>query len=215
MTVWFFPCDCRDSRHWFHCFFVPKWTVFRTQNYQHCSNRVYCAYISISFRSSRAPWNNTSVDEMAEATINMGPGTHAIPLSLFRDNRNRVCAELKKNPKVNDSSFVLLQGGDCIPFYDTDTEYVFRQVSGWTLFVVLSDRTINADPCLVLRNRFSFISLAFARRDASVPSMSTAARQHCLCPVCRRNMQPGWDAWFHANNLRSDMASTRFDTLTR
>lgn len=65
---------------------------------------------------------------MAEATINMGPGTHAIPLSLFRDNRNRVCTELKKNPLLDESSFVLLEGGKSIPFYDTDTDYVFRQV---------------------------------------------------------------------------------------
>lgn len=65
---------------------------------------------------------------MAEATIDMGPGTHAIPLSLFRDNRNRVCTELKANPSVDASTFVLLQGGDTVPFYDTDTDYVFRQV---------------------------------------------------------------------------------------
>lgn len=65
---------------------------------------------------------------MAEATINMGPGTYAIPLSLFRDNRNRVCNELKKIPLLDASTFVLLEGGKSIPFYDTDTEYLFRQV---------------------------------------------------------------------------------------
>lgn len=58
----------------------------------------------------------------------MGPGTHAIPLSLFRDNRNRVCTELKKNSSVDERSFVLLEGGDTLGFYDTDTNYVFRQV---------------------------------------------------------------------------------------
>lgn len=66
---------------------------------------------------------------MAEKTIDMGPGTLAIPLSLFHDNRTRVCTELKKNPSVDASTFILLQGGDSIPFYDSDTEYVFRQVT--------------------------------------------------------------------------------------
>lgn len=72
---------------------------------------------------------------MAETTIGMGPGTYAIPLSLFRDNRNRVCTELKRNPSVDASTFILLQGGDIIPFYDTDTDYVFRQVSFLSCFL--------------------------------------------------------------------------------
>lgn len=65
-----------------------------------------------------------------EATIDMGPGTHAIPLSLFRENRLRVCKALQDIPNVgDDNTFILLQGGDSISLYNTDVEYNFRQVS--------------------------------------------------------------------------------------
>lgn len=60
--------------------------------------------------------------------ISMGPGTLSIPLSLFRDNRQRVCTALRAAVQSTDHTFILLQGGDNISFYDTDTEYVFRQV---------------------------------------------------------------------------------------
>lgn len=64
------------------------------------------------------------------ATLDMGPGTLAIPLSLFRDNRLRVCTALKAIPNAgDDNAFILLQGGDSINLYNTDVEYNFRQVS--------------------------------------------------------------------------------------
>lgn len=67
----------------------------------------------------------------AEPTISMGPGTHAIPVSLFRDNRLRVCDALKALPSqvIDDNTFVLLQGGDAINWYNTDCEYAFKQVN--------------------------------------------------------------------------------------
>lgn len=68
--------------------------------------------------------------KIAEATLDMGPQTLAIPLSLFRDNRLRVCTAIKAIPNVcDDNAFVLLQGGDSINLYNTDVEYHFRQVS--------------------------------------------------------------------------------------
>lgn len=64
------------------------------------------------------------------ATLDMGPGTLAVPLSLFHGNRLRVRAALKAIPNVgDDSAFILLQGGDSINLYNTDVEYNFRQVS--------------------------------------------------------------------------------------
>lgn len=66
---------------------------------------------------------------MTDSVIKAGPGTHSVPLSLFRDNRQRVCDEIKKL-NINESGvYILLQGGDTVPFYDTDTDYVFRQVN--------------------------------------------------------------------------------------
>lgn len=78
---------------------------------------------------------------MSEVTINMGPGTYSIPLTLFRDNRSRVCAAMKNEnggSAVDEKSYILLQGGDSISFYDTDTEHVFRQVTTTSLFLTLS-----------------------------------------------------------------------------
>lgn len=63
------------------------------------------------------------------ATINMGPGTYAVPVSMFKENRLRVIAELRKQQNVGDNSYVLLQGGDNISLYNTDVDYIFRQVS--------------------------------------------------------------------------------------
>lgn len=151
----------------------------------------------------------------------MGPGTHSIPVSLFRDNRNRVCAELKQNPSVDASTFILLQGGDNIPFYDTDTDYVFRQVkmaqsSHFVKFINRNKTKINAYRILAeLRNHFSYISLAFVSQDAMVQSMFTLARRHCLCHVCLANMQYGWVAWIHARTLQSNMVSMMSNTLTK
>lgn len=62
------------------------------------------------------------------ATVNMGPGTYAIPVSMFKENRLRVVSELLKTKNVGANSYVLLQGGDSISLYNTDVDYVFRQV---------------------------------------------------------------------------------------
>lgn len=60
--------------------------------------------------------------------LDMGPGTYAIPLSLFHDNRQRVCNALKTASNIDQNTFILLQGGNEINLYNTDIEYVFRQV---------------------------------------------------------------------------------------
>ncbi|CAH1963456.1 unnamed protein product [Acanthoscelides obtectus] len=59
--------------------------------------------------------------------LNMGPHTYKVPLSLFQENRERLVNALKEKCE---SSVVLLQGGDEVPFYDTDITYnEFRQES--------------------------------------------------------------------------------------
>lgn len=58
----------------------------------------------------------------------MGPGTHEIPVDLFALNRDRLIERVR--PKCTGKPVILLQGGDEIAFYDTDTAYaVFRQES--------------------------------------------------------------------------------------
>lgn len=57
----------------------------------------------------------------------MGPGTFEVPLELFELNRQRLVDRLK--PKTLGKAIIVLQGGDEVPFYDTDTSYhIFRQV---------------------------------------------------------------------------------------
>lgn len=57
------------------------------------------------------------------ASWSMGPGTLEVPLSLFAKNRKRLAEKLKPG------QIVVLQGGESINHYDTDVEYVFRQVT--------------------------------------------------------------------------------------
>ncbi|XP_058463293.1 xaa-Pro dipeptidase [Malaya genurostris] len=66
------------------------------------------------------------------ASYQMGPHTHAIPMSLFRENRERVVADLRKLRNFEPRATILLQGGDNISLYDTDVDYVFRQESYFT-----------------------------------------------------------------------------------
>lgn len=59
--------------------------------------------------------------------LSRGPHTLSVPVELFALNRSRLAASL--NDKAEDS-VVLLQGGDEVPFYDTDITYnTFRQES--------------------------------------------------------------------------------------
>lgn len=50
-------------------------------------------------------------------------------MALFALNRQRLCERLRRNPAVQASSLVLLQGGEETQRYCTDTGIVFRQVS--------------------------------------------------------------------------------------
>lgn len=59
----------------------------------------------------------------------MGPDTHSIPVSMFKENRQRVCDALKKETKVYEQSIILLEGGHELSLYNTDVDYLFRQVS--------------------------------------------------------------------------------------
>lgn len=66
---------------------------------------------------------------MAQAHYKMGTKTHQVPMTLFSENRSKLVAELKKNQRLDNKAVVLLQGGDNMSLYDTDVDYVFRQVS--------------------------------------------------------------------------------------
>ncbi|XP_069681426.1 xaa-Pro dipeptidase isoform X3 [Periplaneta americana] len=59
--------------------------------------------------------------------FSMGGNTFFVPSALFAENRNRLCQHLKEESKVAKNSFILLQGGDGLPIYNTDVEYNFRQ----------------------------------------------------------------------------------------
>lgn len=64
------------------------------------------------------------------AKFQMGPKTLAVPMSMFKDNRSKLVTALKgANSNGVANSIVLLEGGDNISLYDTDVDYVFRQVS--------------------------------------------------------------------------------------
>lgn len=50
----------------------------------------------------------------------------AVPTELFKLNRERLCKRLSE--VLNTDVYVLLQGGSNLPHYNTDVDYVFRQV---------------------------------------------------------------------------------------
>lgn len=52
-----------------------------------------------------------------------------VPMSLFRNNRERLVSRLRAKSEVRATgTFVVLQGGVDVPFNDTDINWPFRQV---------------------------------------------------------------------------------------
>jgi Xaa-Pro dipeptidase len=66
----------------------------------------------------------------------MGDHTLFVPNTLFAENRRRLCQRLRENTSVPQNALIVLQGGESLSLYDTDVEYVFRQVGGTELFIV-------------------------------------------------------------------------------
>ena len=71
--------------------------------------------------------NLSSLSKMSRY-FSQGEGTLQVPMDLFALNRGRLCKNLRQLPKLQKNSVVVLQGGQGIPRYCTDVEYVFRQV---------------------------------------------------------------------------------------
>ncbi|XP_046452163.1 xaa-Pro dipeptidase-like isoform X2 [Daphnia pulex] len=73
--------------------------------------------------------------------FSQGEGTLQVPMDLFAVNRDRLCKSLRQLPKLQKNSVVVLQGGQGIPRYCTDVEYVFRQESffHWAFGVIEPD----------------------------------------------------------------------------
>ncbi|XP_035666459.1 xaa-Pro dipeptidase-like [Branchiostoma floridae] len=65
----------------------------------------------------------------AEAAFCLGQQCLSVPMAMFADNRRRLCERLRRNDKVPDGSYVLLQGGESQNLYCSDKELIFRQES--------------------------------------------------------------------------------------
>ena len=63
-----------------------------------------------------------------------GDNTLKVPMELFALNRQRLCSKLQEIKAVCPKSVVVLQGGESLSIYDTDREYLFRQVLTLRLF---------------------------------------------------------------------------------
>lgn len=66
---------------------------------------------------------------LCSPSFSLGNETLKVPLALFALNRQRLCERLRKNGAVQAGSVVVLQGGEEMQRYCTDTSIVFRQVS--------------------------------------------------------------------------------------
>lgn len=85
-----------------------------------------CRYLNIHVGFSNCIF---SVRSYNMANYQMGVKTLQVPMTLFKENREKLIGELKKVQRLDTKAVVLLQGGDNISLYDTDVDYVFRQVS--------------------------------------------------------------------------------------
>ncbi|XP_051787503.1 xaa-Pro dipeptidase [Erpetoichthys calabaricus] len=67
----------------------------------------------------------------------MGKDSLVVSMTLFAENRRRLCERLRVNPNVPRKSVVVLQGGEQTQRYCTDTDNIFRQESffHWTFGV--------------------------------------------------------------------------------
>nr|CAA75231.1 prolidase [Suberites domuncula] len=63
------------------------------------------------------------------ASFSLGENTLTIPLELFATNRRRLCEKLKASESGSKGAIVVLQGGESMTRYCSDTEEVFRQES--------------------------------------------------------------------------------------
>lgn len=66
---------------------------------------------------------------LCSPSFSLGNETLKVPLALFALNRQRLCERLRKNGAVQAASAVVLQGGEEMQRYCTDTSIIFRQVS--------------------------------------------------------------------------------------
>lgn len=72
--------------------------------------------------------NVISPSYLTSSVFKLGPSCLAVPMSLFSDNRQRLCKRLREGGEVPEGSIVVLQGGGQESRYCSDTEIVFRQV---------------------------------------------------------------------------------------
>lgn len=76
-------------------------------------------------------YDSINLFRCCEKQLSVGEKTLKVPLCLFAENRARLCDRLRGMKDLPKNSCVFLQGGDNLPLYDTDVDYVFRQVSNF------------------------------------------------------------------------------------
>nr|CAD7446713.1 unnamed protein product [Timema bartmani] len=74
-------------------------------------------------------WRVSQLRHQGRSGFSMGDHTLFVPNELFHQNRQRLCDRLRRNEEVPEGAVVLLQGGSAVPHYDTDVDYLFRQVT--------------------------------------------------------------------------------------
>jgi len=66
-----------------------------------------------------------------KAFFHAGDGTLKVPMSMHKDNRSKLLAALRKREEIPADAVVVLQGGEELSVYDTDTEWDFKQESNF------------------------------------------------------------------------------------
>ena len=69
---------------------------------------------------------------LCRAFFSMGEHTLAVPMTLHKVNRRRLCERLGTRSDVPEGAVIVLQGGDSFPRYCSDVDVApFRQVFKW------------------------------------------------------------------------------------
>eukprot|EP00419_Tripos_fusus_P047217 CAMPEP_0172828296 /NCGR_PEP_ID=MMETSP1075-20121228/20748_1 /TAXON_ID=2916 /ORGANISM="Ceratium fusus, Strain PA161109" /LENGTH=521 /DNA_ID=CAMNT_0013670273 /DNA_START=26 /DNA_END=1591 /DNA_ORIENTATION=- len=66
-----------------------------------------------------------------QAYFSAGGGTLQVPMSMHRENREKLLAAFRRRSEVPQDTAIFMHGGSELPVYDTDTNFDFRQESNF------------------------------------------------------------------------------------
>ena len=137
-----------------------------------------------------------------------GDQTLKVSMELFAQNRDRLCGKLKELGTVSPKSVVILQGGECLSIYDTDREFLFRQV----LKLYLLDHSLtNCKVCSHSHRNLSFTGHSECWNQISLELLNLS--RALLISLFLTILNPtvfGWEKFLIVSIIKRNTLSTMF-----